>query len=143
MDLIIMDTFAENEAAQTTAPAADGEQQLTTTGTIAQDTENTKADLDPFVVTVVGMGIVFLGLIALIAIVKLIGTICRAAFGEKKTVGSSGPELPQTKHQPTVAASNLTDAQRGELVAAISAAIAENMGKPISGIRIRSIRKVG
>ena len=107
---------------------------METTGTAA-------ASMDPFVVMIVGMAVVFLGLVILIGIVKLVSVICKAVFGEKKQTGTAAPKT--RAHNAPVAASNLTEAQRGELIAAISAAIAENMGKPVSGIRIRSIRKVG
>ena len=113
------------------------EQDTETVETIGATEEKTdNSDTNPFVVTVVGLAVVFLGL------VLLIGTICNAAFGGKKK--EKAPSLPPVRREgKKVASSALTEAQRGELVAAISAAIAENMGKPVSGIRIRSIRKVG
>ncbi|GEM_PF-2089359 len=95
------------------------------------------------VVTVVGLAVVFIGLVLLIAIVKLIGAVCKAAFGENKKAEKSVQPAVKGQTNRAVTASNLTEAQRGELIAAISCAIAENMGKPVSGIRIRSIRKVG
>lgn len=107
--------------------------------------ESVSSSMDPFVVMVVGMAVVFLGLIILIGVVKLVGAGCRAIFGEKKAAPSTKQTLPPAPASKGSAAapSALTDAQRGELIAAISCAIAENMGKPVSGIRIRSIRKVG
>lgn len=119
------------------------EQDTETVETIgATEGKTDNSDTNPFVVTVVGLAVVFLGLVLLIGIVKLIGTICNAAFGGKKK--EKAPSLPPVRREgKKVASSALTEAQRGELVAAISAAIAENMDKPVSGIRIRSIRKVG
>ncbi len=131
MDLLLTETYlAETDNPET------GTETVEPTASAAPETANsTSAAL---VVTVVGLAIVFIGLVLLIAIVKLVGAVCRAAFGEKKK-----PEKPAVPANRAVAASNLTEAQRGEVVAAISCAIAENMGKPVSGIRIRSIRKVG
>ena len=100
-----------------------------------------QTSLDPIIVMIVGMAVVFLGLVILIGVVKLVNLACRALFGEKKPKKSREPE-PQ-KQFSTAPSKELTDAQRGEIIAAVSAAIAENMGKPVSGIRIRSIRRVG
>lgn len=99
--------------------------------------------MDPLIVMIVGMAVVFLGLVVLIGVVKLVSSICRAIFGEKKKDDGKEPETGRNNDHDKVTKSNLTDAQRGEIIAAVSAAIAENMGKPVSGIRIRSIRKVG
>ena len=101
-----------------------------------------QSSLDPIIVMIVGMAVVFLGLVILIGVVKLVNLICRALFGEKKPKSSADP-APQPKQATREPSNELTDVQRGEIVAAISAAIAENMGKPVSGIRIRSIRRVG
>ncbi|MBR0135236.1 MAG: OadG family protein [Clostridia bacterium] len=105
------------------------------------------SSMDPFVVMIVGMAVVFLGIVILIGVVKLVGAIVKALVGdkqpaEKKRVLNHRTER-RTERRNTVQPSQLTDAQRSELIAAISCAIAENMGKPVSGIRIRSIRKVG
>lgn len=134
MDLLLTDTYLALEGNATTAVPTEEPTPSPTPGPVSAS--------EALVVTVVGLGIVFIGLVLLIAIVKLIGTICKAAFGEKKA--GEKAEKPAVKAPAKhVAASNLTEAQRGELVAAISCAIAENMGKPVSGIRIHSIRKVG
>ncbi len=103
--------------------------------------------MDPLVVMIVGMAVVFLGLIILIGVVKLVSLIYRAVVG-KSEVNIPATALNQPVYSPSKAArelapSQLTDEQRRETVAAISAAIAEAMGKPVSGIRIRSIRKIG
>lgn len=98
--------------------------------------------MDPMIVMIVGMAVVFIGLVILIGIVKLVSVVYRALSCEKK----QSKQLPGTepgKSEGGVKPSALTDKQRGEIIAAISCAIAENMGKPVSGIRIRSIRKVG
>ncbi|MBR4634731.1 MAG: OadG family protein [Clostridia bacterium] len=111
---------------------------------LMETAETTAKSMDPFVVMIVGMAVVFLGLIILIGIVKLVSFFCKLVFGERKKSESPAPAVaPSRSTSSPVAASNLTEAQRGELIAAISAAIAESMGRPVSGIRIRSIRKVG
>ena len=106
--------------------------------------ETVAESMDPFVVMIVGMAVVFLGLILLIGIVKLVSLVCGLVFKDKKAPKTDAPSAPAShRTSAPVAQSSLTEAQRGELIAAISAAIAENMGKPVSGIRIHSIRKVG
>ena len=109
---------------------------------ILNEAASQQTSLDPLIVMVVGMAVVFLGLVILIAVVKLVNVICRAVFGEKTHKAAVVPENPGANVGVT-RASELTDAQRGEIIAAISTVIAESMGKPVSGIRIRSIRKVG
>ena len=101
--------------------------------------------MDPFVVMIVGMAVVFLGLVILICIVKLVSFIYRALFGNKEAQpAKTGANSPV--YSPELANASLcvlSDEQRRETVAAISAAIAEAMGKPVSGIRIHSIKKIG
>ena len=110
-------------------------------------TVGTSQGMDPLVVMIVGMAVVFLGLIILIGVVKLVSLIYRAVIG-KNEVDIPTSALNQPVYSPTKAASQLapsalTDEQRRETVVAISAAIAEAMGKPVSGIRIKSIKKIG
>ena len=111
------------------------------------ESAQTAQSLDPLVVMIVGMAVVFLGLIILIGVVKLVSLIYRACIG-KNDVDIPASALNQPVYSPTKAAaqlapSQLTDEQRRETVVAVSAAIAEAMGKPVSGIRIHSIKKIG
>lgn len=78
-------------------------------------------------VCLMGMGTVFFGLTCLIGLTALMGRIC-----------SGGKDTPSV----APAASAVTEPKREELVAAISAAIAEELGTDITGIRIRSMRKL-
>ena len=78
-----------------------------------------------------GIGIVFIGLIALILIITIMSGIMRAVNKRKATSlpapkGSGAPE---------------PDVDRGELMAAVSAAIATVMGESVGGIRIVSFKK--
>ena len=115
--------------------------------TNAPDAATAGQNTDSLVVMIVGMAVVFLGLIILIGVVKLISLIYRAVVG-KKEVDIPAAALNQPVYSPSKAAAQLapsvlTDEQRRETVVAISAAIAEAMGKPVSGIRIKSIKKIG
>ena len=80
-------------------------------------------------VCLMGMGTVFFGLICLIVLTTLLGRVC----GQKQ---QSAPAAVS----PAPAAVSAGDQQ--ELIAAVSAAIAEELGTDITGIRILSINKV-
>lgn len=78
-------------------------------------------------VCLMGMGTVFFGLICLIILTTLLGRIA----GRQKVA----PEAT-----PTPDAEPAGNQQ--ELIAAISAAIAEDLGTDITGIRILSVKKL-
>lgn len=80
-------------------------------------------------VCLMGMGTVFFGLICLIVLTTLLGRVC----GQKQ---QSAPAAVS----PAPAATPAVNQQ--ELIAAVSAAIAEELGTDITGIRILSIKKV-
>ena len=80
-----------------------------------------------------GLGIVFIGLIALIAIIKIMGAIMHRV-GAKQVEAAPVPETPKSAPEP--------EGDRGEIIAAVSAAIATVMGENVGGIRIVSFRKV-
>lgn len=77
-----------------------------------------------------GIGIVFIGLVALIVIIKVMGALMRGT-NKQKTV----PEQEEPKPEP------MPEGDRGEIIAAVSAAIATVMGESVSGIRIVSFKK--
>ncbi len=101
-------------------------------------------------VFVLGFGTVFVGLIALILIITLLGKIM--AGSAKKEAEKAAKAMPaQQPAAPAVAAAEPEAApepmaeeieDRQSMVAAISAAIATVMGEDVSGIRILSITKV-
>ena len=79
-----------------------------------------------------GVGMVFVGLIAIILICRLMGLVFRSAA--KK-------QLPAVQ-TPDPEPGPLTGAQRAELVAAVSAVVAEELGTDVSALRIISFRKL-
>ena len=83
-----------------------------------------------------GLGIVFVGLVALVLIVKLMSAVCVAARGREPVGLQQKP-----RSTPAVTASE-PEPNHGELIAAVSAALATVMGKQVSGIRILSMKKV-
>ena len=82
-------------------------------------------------VCLMGMGTVFFGLICLILLTDLMGLI----LGRIKA-----PEAPAPVTAAPAAADN--GPLRPEVVAAISAAIAQDLDTDITGIRITSIKKL-
>lgn len=81
-------------------------------------------------VCLLGLGTVFFGLICIVLLCGLIGLFC------KRTRSSAAKSLPEAESEVPPAEN------RQELVAAISAALAENLGTDISGIRILSLKKL-
>lgn len=92
-------------------------------------------------VVLMGMGTVFVGLICIIILCLVVGLFCR--IGNKKensesrtsgvVVGADGPAAKGT---------DLSPEKRREVIAAVSAALAEEMGTDISAIRIHSFKKI-
>ena len=83
---------------------------------------------DNWFVVVMGLGTVFVALILIIGLCWLMGLLLRDRKGAEKV--EAQPAAP-------AAISN-----RGELVAAIAAAVAEYSGTDASAIRILSIKKI-
>lgn len=87
--------------------------------------------LPTWFVIVIGLSIVFIGLVSLIAICYLMGAICKALIKDE----------PQ-KETVKAPAANVSIQGKQELIAAISAAVAEELGENVSAIRITSIRRI-
>ena len=89
-------------------------------------------DYSHLFVCLMGMGTVFVGLICLIVLVTIMGKIVQR-FDKPAVAAAASLPVPASDTKPEIT---------GELVAAISAAIAENEGTDVSAIRILSIKKV-
>lgn len=95
-------------------------------------------DISGGMVMLLGMGIVFFGLICLILITILMSVVVRAMAGRKKAKQTE--ELPVAQ---SAAPAPAPIANRPQFVAAIASAIAAYMGTDLDGLRIHSIRRVG
>lgn len=84
-----------------------------------------------------GMGIVFLGLICLVYLFKIMSACIRAAEGKEKKTTSE----PVQMVEGPAGADPIAD--RGELTAVIAAALAENLGRDVAGLRIVSLQRIG
>lgn len=98
-------------------------------------------DVTPTETILLGVGTVFVGLIAIIIICKITGYLCN--LGSKSADEPSAEKAAAPAVQTPVAAKSIdSTVDRGELAAAICAAIAEETGTDAAGIRILSIKKV-
>jgi len=92
-------------------------------------------ELATWFVVVMGMGIVFLGLICLIVLISIMGKIMKA-------IGKAAPQENTQRAAAPAPAAQKAIPNRGELVAAISVALAEELGTDVKAIRIHSIKRV-
>lgn len=90
----------------------------------------------PFVV-LMGMGTVFVGLICIIILVVLMGKIIGAIV---KDAPAKQAAAPAAVSAPAPVSTEIPN--RPEFVAAVSAAIAEDLGTDISKIQIHSIKRI-
>ena len=87
------------------------------------------------VVILLGMGIVFAGLICIVILCVMMGKVVRLL--EKKEAPAAAPVAVAAPVAAPAAIPNRT-----ELVAAISCCLAEELGTDVSAIRIVSLKKV-
>lgn len=82
-------------------------------------------------VCLIGIGTVFVGLICIIFLCAIMSYLCRRANKEKEV------EKAPAKEAPSINIPN-----RQEFIAAVSAALAEDLGESVSAIRILSVKRV-
>lgn len=82
-----------------------------------------------------GMGVVFIGLICIILLCKIMSAVCQMA--EKKN-----SDQTVTTVVSAASAVNQPIENRQEIIAAVSAALAEELGTDVSAIRILSFKKI-
>ncbi len=91
-------------------------------------------------VVLLGIGTVFVGLIGLVILCKILGALCN--ISKEKSVQNTTDV--KTSH---VAAGNTASNTSGienrqEIIAAVSAVIAEELGTEVSALRILSFKKI-
>lgn len=96
---------------------------------------------DILTVVLIGVGVVFLGLVCIVILCKIIGWI----FGSKKakeerSAVSTAPVVASTATAVTQATQPIENRQ--QIIAAVSAAVAEELGTDVSAIRILSFKKI-
>ncbi len=93
-------------------------------------------------VIAMGISIVFIGLICIVLLCKIMSIL--VAISENRSASGSA-ESAKSVSAPAVAAAPALSPDpgpRGEVVAAIAAALAEELGEDVSAIRILSLKKV-
>ncbi len=83
-------------------------------------------------VVVMGIGTVFVGLVCIIVLCSIVGAICTAV---QKRKDANTAALPIVETAEPIQ-------NRQEIIAAVSAAVAEELGTDISAIRILSFKKI-
>ena len=89
-------------------------------------------------VVAMGIGTVFFGLICIIVLATLMSRACRTKTSNAPVAAAAAAAAPAPVSTPVEA----PIANRQELLAAISAAVAEDLGADISAIRILSMKKL-
>lgn len=89
-------------------------------------------------VCLMGMGTVFFGLICLIALTMAMGAIVGRSAPAAAPIPAAAAPAPAVVNRAPAA----PEANRQEIAAAVSAAIAEELGTDITGIRILSMKKL-
>lgn len=89
-------------------------------------------------VCAMGMGIVFIGLVCLIVLIKILGKVSQLIVSKEAAPAPVAAAIAPVAAAP--AANEIPN--RGELVAAVSAALAEELGTDVRAIRILSIKRV-
>lgn len=85
-------------------------------------------------VCLMGVGTVFFGLICIILLCSIMSAVCSKL---------AKPEsVPAAAAAPTVTKAKTTIANHQEFIAAVSAVIAEELGKDVSAIRILSVKEL-
>jgi len=93
------------------------------------------AEYPSWFVVLLGLGTVFVGLVCIVLICKLTGAIVSGNQKSEET-----PAVAPAPVAATPVAAEIPNKQ--ELIAAVSAAIAEDMGTDVSAIRILSIKRL-
>ena len=110
---------------------------LTTAVPVVQEVASAAApaaDIPTWFVVVLGVVIVFIGLICLIALITLMGAIMKKVNAKHESI--------QEAAAPAAVSEEADIPNRSELVAAVSVALAEELGKDVKAIRIHSIKRV-
>ena len=106
----------------------------------ALEIASTAGELSGAFVVAMGMGTVFIGLICIILLIKLMSLVINGVA--KEEVAKPAASAPVVASAPAAAPVPAESPNRAEFVAAVSAAIAEDLGTDISKIQIVSIKRI-
>ena len=94
-------------------------------------------DISNAFVVVLGISVVFIGLICIVLLCKIVSAVCRLTESKSTTTdaNASANVAPATATPQPIQ-------NRQEIIAAVSAVVAEELGTDISAIRILSFKKI-
>jgi len=87
------------------------------------------------VVALLGMGIVFIGLICIVIICTIMGAICKNIAPKNEGSAKAVGQAPKNEVAAPIA-------NKQEIIAAVCAVIAEELGTDVSNIRVTSFKRV-
>lgn len=90
-------------------------------------------------VVILGIATVFIGLIGLVVLCKVLSVLCNMSNRKSK---NTSPAVAQTVNTVPAPVQNQVIKNRQEIIAAVSAALAEELGTDVSAIRILSFKKI-
>ena len=97
-------------------------------------------------VCMLGIVVVFVGLICIIGIIMIMNILCTGALREKKAKFTEAEVAPAAQAPQPMPATTIAPAapieNRGEIIAAVCAAVAEENGTDVSAIRVISFKKI-
>ena len=88
-------------------------------------------------VVAMGVGTVFIGLICIIVLCTIMSALYKCFSKQGKQTA-----VPEAKASASASAASDTILDRPAFIAAVSAAVAEDLGTDVSGIRIHSVKRV-
>ncbi len=93
-------------------------------------------------VILIGMAIVFIGLVCIILLCKIMSALCgiSSKMPEAASPATAAAQAPVAAQTPAPAPANIPN--RAQFIAAVSAVIAEEIGEDASSIRILSVKKL-
>ena len=86
-------------------------------------------------VCLLGLGTVFAGLLCIILLCKIMSGVCNVLFKEKSVPSKTSQQIETVQQNTKIE-------NRQEVIAAISAVIADDMGKDVSAIKILSLKRI-
>lgn len=92
-------------------------------------------------VVLMGLATVFIGLICIILLIMIVSALCRISSSVAPQSQAKDTAPASVTPVAPVAQATAGQIERGELVAVVSAAIAEELGTDVSAIRIVSLQK--
>lgn len=132
----LLSAFLSAEAVDTTAVTEAITEAVTTVAPAVKS-----APINNGFVVIMGVGTVFIGLICIILLIKLM-SIVTAGFAKSETAPAAAPApAPAPVAAPAPAPTAVIE-NRAEIVAAVCAAAAEELGTDVSALRVVSFKKI-